>query len=851
MPRPRLRHSSHRERSPAFPVAVCFAAGIALDRWLLSGLGCTTPPLLLAAGLLLLCWFALRRRSGRLASLLLLLAVVGTGSVWHHRFWQEAAADDIGRYVTEAPRPFDFDVVLESAGQIREASLPRFATAWPDEEKTRFTGRVIGFRQSRQLIPASGKVLITVVGVATGYGPGDRVRIRGTLRQLAPPRNPASFHFAHAQRQQGIRIACACRTPEAIVRVPASSPGMGSLVSSWLAALRGGIRGVYASHLSPEVVGIANALVLGERDRLEDETRQNFQQSGMMHMLSISGLHVGLVGLLFFLCGRAANFSPASLAGLTLAGMTLCLLLAEARPPVLRAWLVGMVVVAGWRCGRRVRLSQSLALSAWLLLIVNPSWLFDTGAQLSILAIVAICLSASMLPAWFRGNEASNGVPEPEDLAGVAKGSGFELLGVLSRGVGQALFLSLMITLLALPLLGHAFHRVTLAGIPASLVALPLLTVLLGLLLLLAVVGACSTWLASLIAWPVQQLLELLRGIAGQFADAALLTWPSPRPDFTALCLLYACGIILLLATSLRGRRVALLPLIAWTLLLPAVIEGPRGLAGPWGGSVECRVLSVGHGNACLLRSASGRCFLLDAGSMENGRVAADIILANLADMQADRIEAIIISHTDSDHLNAVPFLLERLPVRAVLLNPVGLNPAHGGMRAVVETAYSRGVSLRLLQPRDRIAVDDSLELFVLQGPSDPREGFGNDNADSLVVEARSHGRRLLFPGDVSGEGQQELTQRASGPFDLLVAPHHGSMKDNSPAFASWARPRAVCVSSGFSVVRESLRTSYGPEPLLLFTPDGALRTVISPGGTLRVDQWQREQRWRQVRSWE
>ncbi len=885
---------SRRTRIPVLPAVCAFALGIGLDHLLGEQLPGGLKFWWLACLGLLAVWSVCGRQksASTLATGVLLLGVCSAGGFWQHLHWHVSVANDIGRYAGETPQPFDLEVVITTAPQVRLASLPRFATAWPEEDKTRLTGRVLGFYREGELLPASGTVVITVAGWADQWSVGEQVRVRGSLRRLSPPRNPASYHFAHAARRRGIRHAITCRSPEALtasthqsteVTPPRWNRTQHSL-GLWISRLRNHVRAVFADQLSPASAGLAGALILGERDRLEDETRQFFQFSGLMHLLSISGLHVGLIGWLFFQWGRWGNLSPARLAWLTLAGMTLCLLLAEIRPPVLRAWLIGAVVVLGWRCGRGISLTHSLPVAAWILLLINPSWLFDTGAQLSFMAMFAILIGARLFPAGL-GNQHS--LQETDSLESPDTWWHAGRLR-LQRLAWQGFLISLTITLLALPLLGWSFHRVTLAGIPATLICLPLLTVLLGLLLLLPVVAVCLPMLAPVIAVPTDFLLATLQAIATRFSEFSLLTWPAPRPPLFAVCLLYlagGCGWILWCKRSpktlsrkatdnssetaastaetpaalspqdsTRDRlagfawlvpRSRAFPLLVWTLCLIPVFEGPRWARWLGYGMMECRVLSVGHGNACLLRTAGGECLLLDAGSMENGQIAADIILANLADMGVDRLAAIAISHTDADHLNAIPFLLERIPVRALWLNPVGLTPHHSGMRAIMEQVFDRETQLQILQPGDRMHVD-GIDCEVVHSPSHPGEAYVSDNAASVVVEARVQGRRLLFTGDISGAGQQELMQRVSGPFDLLLAPHHGSLKDNSPEFAAWAGPHFVAVSCGFSVSREALRQNYGSPPLL-FTTEGAIRFLISPQGTLTPQQWAPEQRWKPI----
>ncbi len=287
--------------------------------------------------------------------------------------------------------------------------------------------------------------------------------------------------------------------------------------------------------------------------------------------------------------------------------------------------------------------------------------------------------------------------------------------------------------------------------------------------------------------------------------------------------------------------------LFFWTVGLIFVFEGSAIWSRTTADVLECRILSIGHGNACLLKCPNGRTLLLDAGSMENGAYAAQVIRASLADMQAERLDAILISHTDLDHLNAIPFLLQEFPVQQILLNPVGLTPKHSGMLAVIETAFARNIPLRVLQPEDRLPLDSNLEMQVLQGFTSPLENPGNDNAASLVVSVEAFGCSLLFPGDISGTGLQQLLQKPPRKTDILLAPHHGGRKENTPDFANWANARVVVVSAGFSFQPATLEAVYSPETPLLLTSQGALRCRVSRDHHYQIEQWQPGQYWQPV----
>ncbi len=827
-----------RPRTPALVVAFAFASGIALDRfwgdafrweWLLVFAG--------AAGLTWCLLAVFRSRSALPAALTLLLL---TGICWHHHVWSIASPAHVIRYAGDKATPVRLKATVLDSPVLVSHQLPEFATAWPGEAKSRCSIRAEAILLPDRTLPATGQLRLTVTGMLPHVRDGDRIEVGGTLRKLTPSRNPGTYDFAEAMRREGILCTLFCEHADGVVVIDRQAGLAAWSPEMLLSGLRGRIAVIYAEVFSPEVAAMANALVLGERSGLDGELSLNFRRSGLMHLLSISGLHVALIGVV---AGAIAIFlrpETRFIQWLALAGMTLSLLLAEFRPPVFRAWLLGVLLVASSMSFRPWRTVQALGLTAWVSLIVNPTWLFDPGAQLSFLGIVAILGCWKWLPDLLRRN--SNGEPNdlPEETP-VWTGP----MTFFRRFFLETFVISLAVTICLLPVIGQSFHLISLAGIPATVLALVLLTLALPGLLLIAILGSITPTLAMPLAWPVSGILQGMASIAQMFSQGPLQWMPARLPVLTVVALAAIAGVLVVQSRNRIGRWKPVL-LASWVVLLAAGFSpaSHRTFATLFGHQpLELRALSVGHGNACLVQCPNGRTILFDAGSMENGQAAASAVMASLSDMGCDRLDAILISHTDTDHLNAVPFLLRDLPVRAVLLNPVGLNPEHRGLAAVVAAAHEANVPLRVVRHQDEIVLDPKVRISVRQSGNSPLPGRIDDNEHSIVVELEYAGQRLLFPGDVSGAGQRRLFASDSEGYSIILAPHHGGKRENTPEFANWARPRAVIVSTGDDDDQSGLSEVYAGARLAS-TEDGAVRARINMSGSLRLDRWDATQRW-------
>ncbi|TWT62497.1 ComEC/Rec2 family competence protein [Rubinisphaera italica] len=826
-------------RSPALVVAILFAYGIVVDRVLSSRFDFWRWELLVFLELfLLISWLILQRLQGQLALTFLCGAVTICGASWHHWFWELIPPKHIRNYASEEATPVLLEATVLSEPIWKENQLPDFASAWPGSDRTIFHIQSEQIHLTDRTLPVSGRIRLTVSGAFSGVQTGDQILVVGKMRNLPPNRNPGTYDFAEDQRRDSILTTLFCEHAEGVQVLKKADIHILSWFHQGLDDVRIRIREVFQQTLPTDSAAMANALILGDRTQLDDEVNTAFRRSGLMHLLSISGLHVALIGALAGWLACLLGGTSRSFNQFTLAGMTLAWILAEFRPPVFRAWLLGLMLFWSWTSFRKIRTVQALGLAGWICLIVNPSWLFDVGTQLSFLAIVAILGCWKWMPSLFRKQE------ETQLLASESTSDSptyFQLgLRKVILFLKQTAFISLAITLFLLPILTAHFHLVSLAGIPATVLALPLLAIALPGLILTAVIGFFSTTIASLIANPTHYILMLMSELAELFSHGPLQWLPSGMNSWIVACFCLLTGLLVFLPKQTTMPLKAGIS-ISWCLLL---VVGLSPISNSFfTQSLECRVLSVGHGNACLMRCPNGQTILFDAGSMENGRFASSAITASLSDLGCNRLDAIIISHTDTDHLNAIPFLMDEVPIHTIFLNPVGLNPRHPGLSAIVEKAADQQIKLQLLQPEDEIKLDKNVRISTLQCGTSPLPYSASDNEHSIVMEVEYADRHLLFPADVSGNGQKRLFEETSPGYDFFVAPHHGSIKDNAPDFVKWAAAEIIVFSTGDEDHRDYLTELYNPQQVL-WTTGGAVRCRIDAQGHFSVEQWQRNQHW-------
>jgi competence protein ComEC len=246
---------------------------------------------------------------------------------------------------------------------------------------------------------------------------------------------------------------------------------------------------------------------------------------------------------------------------------------------------------------------------------------------------------------------------------------------------------------------------------------------------------------------------------------------------------------------------------------------------------LDCTVISVGHGCAVLLELPSGQTLLYDAGRLGSPHTAARSIAAVLWSRGITHLDAVVLSHADVDHYNALPRLLRKFSVGVVYTSPVMFEIDAPALSALSAAIRDSDISLREIYSGDRLDVGGNCRIEVLHPPR--RGVLGSDNANSLVLSIEYLGHRILLPGDLDPPGLDDLL--AEPPLDctLLLAPHHGSRQSNRPELAAWSTPDWVVISGTHRWDSSSTEAGYrAVGSRVVHTADsGAVRMSIDPAG--------------------
>jgi competence protein ComEC len=797
----RIRRAELRPwQAPLVPVALAASAGIIVDRTLAVPL-----PISLAAAIACLLAFVLHRAGPRhrLGLLYLWSGCAALGCAYHHGYRDGAAANNIRHWATEDGRPIRLRGLVESQPTVTRGNGAGPRRTFAKGDRTRFVLRVTEAEDlaTRTWQPASGRVQVNVGGAVAGVQGGDGVELPGRLSLPEPAANPGGFDYASFCRDRQLSalvVVGDARDVMALGRAATWSP------SAWLAVVRGWGQEVLTGSLPAPQGDLATALLLGDSPNMTQDDWDVYLHTGVIHVLAISGQHLVVLAGFLWLALRLLRVRRRYGAPLVALLLLVYALVVGGRPPVMRSAWVVLAYSGGVLLRRPTQPANTFAL-AWLgVLLVNPTDVFNAGCQLSFLAVAVLV--------W--------GIPEPapkdalEQIVASARPWPLAMLHDVGRAVGMAYVVNLLVWIAVAPLVASYSHLIS----PIALLIGPPLVLLTSIALLAGFAVLLLAPLAGPLAWPfafaVRWSLAGCSGLAELGADLRGAYFYVPDVPAWWLWLFYAALMIGLASGVVRqywrtafGVAIGCLGLGLFVLFLP---HRP--------GEFRCSFLAVGHGGCAVIETPSGDVLLYDAGSAAGGDVTRRHIAPFLWSRGIRRIDDVIFSHADLDHFNGLPELLARFPVARVTCTPTFGQRDMDAMRHVMADVEWRGIPVRIVTVGDRWQVG-SLSLEALHPPRIGPEG--KENARSLVLHLLYRELSILLTGDLEDAGLAQVLAQPPRKIDVLMAPHHGSARSNTPALVRWTAPRVVVMCQGRSdntaatvkAFAETRSTVYGTWP--------------------------------------
>ena len=629
--------------------------------------------------------------------------------------------------------------------------------------------------------------------------PGMYLCVRGVLEELSLPRNPGEFNAR--QYYACDHMYYSVKKGEVLKKGKE-----GNAYQTLLLRIREHLNGVLEG-AAGEAAPVFAAMVLGEKGELPKETKMLYQMAGIIHILAISGLHISLLGMGLYELLKKTGLGIWSAGFLSLAVMIFYGEMTGGSVSAMRAVSMFLIATGAKILGRIYDMMTALSVSAMILLLESPAYLYNTGFLLSFGAVLGV---GAVLPVFLKFSGIKNKILK-------------SLMG------------SVCVQLTTLPVMLWFYGEVSMIGIFLNLLVLPTVGIVLISGVFTALTGCIFPGLAVCVSLPGRLVLFAYDKLCSFGASLPFCTWTPGQPKIWQAAVYYillfsvtgAAGF--LIKKEVKNRRKLYLAKSGLVVSLAAAlfVLSQRDRL-----HMEITCLDIGQGDAIAAQLPTGEVFLVDGGSSNKKNIGQYQILPFLKNQGISYVDAVFISHTDEDHISGVREILEYMEKGLIslkignLILP-GISEKPEAWRELEALAKKVGIQVMTANRGDDFRIGDG-RISVLS----PEKGASGEdvNEDAVVFLLSYKNFRGLFTGDVGEETEKKLLS-ALTDVDFLKVGHHGSGYSSTQAFLDKIKPEV-------SVISCSESNTYGhpsPETIKRLEKSGSRVEYTMKSGAVTV----------------
>ncbi len=735
---------------------------------------------------------------------------------------------DIRRLVTDERKLATVRGVIVTDPSINEYPNWKFARFKPTDPTSSFYMSIREIETVGGWVKATGVVRVQVGEPVVDLKAGDAIEAYCWLERFGPPTNPGQFDTAGYLAARNICVAVSVKSREGI-RLLGSSPT--GVLSTLKAKIRQAATAALVGDMPQDDAsrGLLEALLLGYRRDIDSATYEAFRKTGLLHLISLSGMHLGILFGIIWLAAKTAGFMKPARALICAVAVGVFLLVVPPRAPTVRAAIICWVFCASILFRRYANPVNTLSLAAIVLLLVRPTQLFEAGWQLSFASVLGIVLLTDRIESFFHEHVAARvgGRERPKTglLYRAGAKSGLYVLKLFA--VGFAAWLG------SAGILLYHFYTVTPLASLWTVLVFPLVAGILVLgffkmLLFFIFPTIVLTLLCRALVWVVRFIADL--GIS-----EILIGHVSLGVVVLYYCILGFAGFAYFRRPWIK--RVLCSSLLAAGLLYLGAVKWQR----TYRDDLVLTCLDVGHGQAIVVQLPGKANVLFDAGSLYRSDVGTRIVAPFLDYAGVSRIDAIIISHNDADHINGIPEIVEHCTVGGVYADDAFFEGADTwGTAAFLSDCLSeKGLEIERMKSGLKLSSSATVKVLWPGERADGRENL-SDNDRSLVSLIEFAGVKILLCSDIEGFAQTELLRLHPGlKADVVVVPHHGSAKTLGEDFLSYLDASVLVCSCDLTQYErmsgDSASGASNPRQSFYTARDGAIRVRISRDGMIET----------------
>ncbi|MBA4311180.1 MAG: DNA internalization-related competence protein ComEC/Rec2 [Chlorobiaceae bacterium] len=673
------------------------------------------------------------------------------------------SVDDIAEYVN-----INSPVIVE--GTVVE--LPRKGA-----QSIRFILNVQTIIIDTQMRQVSGDLYVSLLNslvdesarIKLNYGA--RLRLKGELSTIRTARNPGEFDLKYYLSLINIHARF---FPDKLEESSIVGVEQGTFNSLFVYPVRKAVTDKLDVLIGGEEAKFLKGLIVGERSEISTEVKTAFINSGVMHILAVSGLHIVIIVLILLSILRIIRLPEKVTIIITCLALVYYNYLTGNTPSVSRSVIMAIVFLTGKLIEQKTDIYNTLAVSAVILLLIDSKQLFLPGFQLSYMAILSIVY---LYPKIINVKKY---LPEK----------------IVSNNLLNMLLMSLAVSLAAgigtLPFTSIYFGKISIISFAANLIIVPISNLILIIGMISVAFSFVSDWIGSVYAECARVLTEIMLKLVEWFGS---MPYAFSDLRLHSIDAVYFYIFIVIIFNfhkkALRGILMIIALLLFNMMLISSFTFSTRE------NPLQITFLDVGQGDAIYIEYPEGENMLIDAGPRTfTNDAASRFILPFLKYRQIKKIDLLVITHPDADHLGGVPTIVRQLPVGQIFES--GVSCSSSLCEEYVAVTDSMGVGRKKIHRGEILYSSSSIRVYSLS-PSASELNVRNVNNTSIVLRIVHNNNSILLMGDAEIEIDKNITE-VYGRWlksDLLKVSHHGSKTGTSDELLDFVHPSAAIISIG------------------------------------------------------
>lgn len=593
---------------------------------------------------------------------------------------------------------------------------------------------------------------------------GNRIQVNGSLEEFSTPRNEGEFHQLSYYKSKKIDYKMKGECYEVIDEKY-------SIILDFLNHIKITIKNSYYKICNEKEYGIFSAIILGETGDMDSEINNLYKANGISHILSISGLHISMIGMCIYkLLRKRFYFGFSSLissvfilAYVALTGFSVS---------AIRAFLMFSISLIASYMGRTYDMISATSLAAMILLFDNPYLVYNVGFLLSFGAVFGISIIHPILMSYLNQK----------------------------NPILSAVLISLSVNLMTLPILAYYFFETSTYSLILNLLIIPPMSMLMVSGILGGIIGTWSPFLGKLAIGSGHYVLAFYEEICRIFSKFPKSRILIGRPQLWQILVYYLILFFLLYYMKKKEELLSFfekMSRICLVFFIYAALIGVLSIRIKSG--LRVTFLDLSQGEGIFIESDAGTRYFIDGGSTDVKKIGTYRIIPFLKANGIGSIDYAMVTHADTDHISGLKEMLEEesgIQIQTLILPKIEEKDVN--YLDLEDLARERGVSIAYMEAGDAI-LEDGLEITCIH-PSSNYIGE-SINGYSTVLSVSYGEFDMLLTGDLEMDGEEMVLEEVKGlgidSYEVLKVPHHGSKNSTSEEFLSLINPRVSIISSG------------------------------------------------------